>query len=191
MSTTTTLLGFAFDDGGRADSGRSGQVGDCVTRALSIVTHRLRLPLAGATPGETYDNCYRTLAAREGAYTGSKRARGRAARTRPGVRTAARGISKPVSRKLFAEVGLATTPQFSPRLTFTEVAELTPVAIVTTTKHVIAIVDGAMRDLGDWRTYQCPGRIECRVDNHECTTGFTVDAHQRKAAAIWVPQTAL
>ena len=74
------MIQFQFNDGGRAEAGFKGQAGDCVTRALAIVT------------GEPYLAIYNDLSAR------MKKA---------GLpRSARNGIPKGIYQPVMAELGL-------------------------------------------------------------------------------------
>ena len=62
------MIDWKYDDGGRADSGRRGPAGDCVTRAIAIATPARCLSTSDGfpcaafeTPGRRYDWIYRAL----------------------------------------------------------------------------------------------------------------------------------
>ena len=147
------LIGYERDDGGRADAGYRGSAGDCVTRAAAILT------------GLPYREVYRKMADAERRYGSGKR-------------SARNGISKKASPKVFADLGLVKVkiPR-GPRPTFTEAHERFGDCIVTTTKHLAAIVDGKLRDTSDIRLYHWT----------EVTDGVEVsETRERKAMSVWV-----
>ena len=158
------MIGFVWDDGGRAESGRKGKAGDCVCRALAILTAR------------PYRECYQALADANKADPRGKGA-GR------GKRTAQQGIMPKVRDKVFREFGLVKVklPK-GRRPTYTEAWEEYGDCIVTTTKHSCAIVDGALRDTFDGRTYTMDHIDQNKGDS---LATFPVE-HNRKAMSVWV-----
>ena len=52
--TQRSIIGYDFNDGGRADAGLIGTTGDCVIRAIAIATKRAYLPLYKELAGMTY-----------------------------------------------------------------------------------------------------------------------------------------
>ena len=149
------MIGFRHDDGGRTESGRKGSANDCVTRAIAIVT------------GASYDDVYNEVA-RLNAVRGD------------GKRTARNSVPKRVRSLACAAFGLerVVLPP-GPRPTYTEAHRRYGNCLVTTTRHVCALVDGALRDTFDGRTYTFSP-----ITRPGCDPGET---HERKAMSVWVP----
>ena len=145
-------IGFEYNDGGRGAAGYRGTAGDCVARATAILT------------GLPYRDVYKMLAEANSKYS----------RKRPGVRSARNGVDKNAYTKVFADLGLKKIklPR-GPRPTYTEAYYTYGDCIVSTTKHLAAIVDGKLRDTHDERTYLWDDFVS------------TVE-RERKAASIWV-----
>ena len=127
---------FKYNDGGRKDTGRKGDAGDCVTRAVVIAT--------GLPYGEVYD----TLAA----GTGSQRASSRTAKR---SRSARNGIN--VKRKWFKDymssIGweFVATMQIGSGCKVHLRADELPAGrlIVSVSKHYCAVIDGVLNDTRD------------------------------------------
>jgi len=121
---------FIKHDGGRSQSGYRGATGDCVCRAISIVT------------GRPYLEVYATI--REIAKT-ERRTKKSSPRT---------GVSKNTTRKLMAHYGLVWTPV----MTIGQGCKVhlrdgeLPLGrlVVQVTRHVTAVIDGVIHD-----TYDC------------------------------------
>lgn len=133
-------LRFQFNDGGCAESGRRGFAGDCVCRALAILTE------------QPYEHCYKALA------TANKAA---------GRRKSARNsVTKRVYEPIFEAFGLrkvwAQSFGSGERLTFKQAYLLYGDCIVTTAKHVACLRNGALHDTHDCRTYEWEGEIRER-----------------------------
>ena len=145
------MVGFTLTDGGRSAAGFSvrNDAGDCVCRAISILT---RVP---------YKTVYRKLAAES--------------QRRGGKRTARNGVRKPVYEAVMTDLGLVKVklPQ-GPRPTFSEAWQRYGDCIVTTAKHVAAVVGGQLCDTGDCRTYEW-------LDE-----GGYYKTRERKAHSVWV-----
>ena len=126
-------VGFAFDDGGRKAAGYKGSAGDCVVRAMAILT------------GIDYQQCYDELA--EG---NSKQTRVRASDR--GKRSARNGVYRTAFAPVFKQHGLEKVklPK-GPRPTITEAHAQYGNCIISTRKHLFAIIDGAVRDTWDCR----------------------------------------
>jgi hypothetical protein len=128
------VTAWVYDDGGRAGAGFKGHAGDCVARAISIATER------------PYADVYRTLA---DASAGYQRRRG----SKPHARSARNGVPKPIIRKVMAEWGWLWTPTMSigSGTTVHLRADELPAGrlVVQVTKHVCAVIDGVVHDLGD------------------------------------------
>jgi hypothetical protein len=119
---------FMFNDGGRAESGRRGEAGDCVTRALAIAT------------GVDYDEVYRDLA------------RGMAKRGKP--RSARNGVHRSVYRPWLEAHGFEWRPTMaigSGCTTHVHPDELPTIGrfVLRLTHHLSALVDGVVLDTFD------------------------------------------
>ena len=119
------MVGYVYDDGGRAAAGYKGKTGDCVVRAYCILT------------GADYRDTYRDIAD-DNETRGQKRS----------VRSGAN------PNYSYPGLGLVKVklPK-GPRPTYTEAHERYGDCIVRTAKHVAAVVDGNLRDIFDGRTY--------------------------------------
>ena len=86
-------------------------------------------------------------------------------------RTVRGGVTKVVSEPIFQQLGLRKLklPK-GPRPTFTEAYLLYGDCLVSTVRHLAAVVDGALQDIWDGRTY--------------CWEGLVCE---RKAQSVWVP----
>lgn len=153
------MIGYAYDDGGRKAAGRKGKTGDCVTRAAAILTRK------------PYEEVYSLFAEGNQKYRGRRRNQ-----SQRGVRSASNGVPKPVIDRVFAAMGLKKIPfaKGSPRLTYSEAYEKFGNCIVSTTKHVAAIVEGELRDTHDERVYWWKDEF-----------GIP-EQRERKAMSIWV-----
>lgn len=137
---------WVFDDGGRTAAGFRGEAGDCVTRAVAIVT------------GTAYQQVYDAVNA-----AGRTERLGSRHRTRSNART---GVNKPTTRQLFAELGWLWTPTMSIGSgcrVHLRVDELptTGALVVSVTKHVAAVIDGVLHDTHD-----------CSRDGTRCVYGY-------------------
>ena len=152
------MIDYIQEDGGRADAGFRGSTGDCVVRAIAIAS------------GEEYQVVYDTMAAhmRKHGYVATGNAyqqKPKAGKTKKRPRSAL-NIQHDVLRFFgFEKVKL---PQGA-RPTYTEAHRRYGNCIVSTTKHMAALVDGALRDLFDGRTYE-----------------YENMAGERKAMSVWV-----
>lgn len=122
------LIDFRYDDGGRVESGRRGSTGDCVVRALSILT------------GHGYSDVYAKVAD----------ANKRLSRTQG--RTARNGVETKITESVMAEFGMskARIPGGRAR-TISEIGRHLGDCIIRFPGHVAAIVDGELRDTWDSR----------------------------------------
>lgn len=174
------MLGYVEDDGGRAAAGYKGYAGDCVARALAILT------------GRPYTECYKALADGERAAGHSRSARN--------------GVSDKVWPKVYQDFGLVKVKRGKGAYpTYTEAHEQYGDCIVTTNHHVAALMSDGLHDIFDGRTYEwlervCEGceRAEDDLDgsgtNGVCSRcGEEVDVYflvaetrERKARSIWV-----
>ena len=124
---------FIYDDGGRFASGRKGQAGDCVTRAIAIAS------------GRPYDEVYKALA--EG--NGTQRA---TSRTKKRARTARNGIN--VKRKWFKDYMAALGFEWTATMgigtgcrVHLKADELpTGRLVVSVSKHYVAVIDHVIHD---------------------------------------------
>lgn len=149
-------LRFEYDDGGRAAAGYKGSAGDCVCRAIAIITD---MP---------YEEVYQRLSSGAGQ---ERKTRGRSARN--GIRT---------SRKWFKEFMRTIGFEWVPCMgigTGCKVhladGELPMGAlIVSVSKHYTAVIDGVILDTHDPRRvthwYAGDGRID-RV-SQRCVYGY-------------------
>lgn len=149
------MVGFVEDDGGRKVAGYKGRAGDCVTRAFCILT------------GQDYRTAYRELANANAKY-GRKR-----------ERSARNGVNKAAYERVFKAAGLVKVklPR-GPRPTYSEAHARYGDCLVSTTRHIAAIVGGNYRDTFDDRTYKWRNEYD------------EVEIRERKAQSVWVKQTA-
>ena len=121
-ASVSPMIGYVYGDGGRWEAGFKGSAGDCVTRALAILT------------GRPYRERYRALA----------NANARAG----GKRSARNGIRKGAEAEVFQACGLVKVALGKgPRPTYSEAYQQYGDCIVSTTRHLAALVDGAPRYL--------------------------------------------
>jgi hypothetical protein len=118
---------FQYDDGGRTAAGYKGTTGDCVTRAIAIALEK------------PYDVVYEKIAAI------NKHAKGE--------KTARKGLSRPLIRKLLDKNGWTWTPTMrigSGCKVHLRADELPPGRlIVSVSKHLVAVIDGVIHDTHD------------------------------------------
>lgn len=128
---SATSMAFVYNDGGRAAAGLKGDAGDCVCRALAIVTR------------QPYVELYHALAELEARY------RGRGAK---GVRSARNGIhTTSEAFKRFARgLGLVWTPTMkigSGCKVHLDADELPSGRLaVVVSKHYTAVINGVIHD---------------------------------------------
>lgn len=130
------LMTHEYDDGGRKAAGYKGDTGDCVTRALAIVT------------GRPYQEIYDALSRGMGSQRLTKRHRTRKA-------SAANGVS--TGRKWFKdyarELGLVWVPTMEIgtgcRVHLAKGELPTGRLAVRVSKHYTAVIDGVIRDTYD------------------------------------------
>ena len=160
------MIDYRYDDGGRAAAGYRGKTGDCVVRAIAICAR------------EDYRAVYVTMAEhmkRNGYASGNAyatRERNRKAPRRRDQLTAKRVQDRVLEAYGFRKVRLPA----GERPTFTEAHHRFGDCVVGTTKHVAAIVDGALRDTFDGRTYEWA----------EPWSESGVETRERKAQSVWV-----
>ena len=158
------MIGYRYDDGGRAASGRKGSAGDCTVRALAILT------------GRPYGECYKALAVANADYE----SRARSKKIKRKGRSARNGVHHRAIEKVYRDFGLVKVKlDPGPRPTFTE-AHFHGDCIVSTAKHLCAIVDDELRDTFD-------GRMAGWWQDVEGTEGITEWVEtERKAMSIWI-----
>lgn len=130
-------MNFIYNDGGRRAAGRRGRSGDCVTRAIAIVT------------GLPYLEVYGRLAAGMGDQRRSKHQHGR------NVRSASRGVN--TSRKWFKDYMRELGFTWHPTMTIgsgcrvhLRSQELPPGRLVVAVSgHYTAVIDGVLHDNSD------------------------------------------
>ena len=126
------MINFNYNDGGRSEAGYKGDTGDCVCRAVSIIT---------GCSGDNYKNWYKTLANLN--------------HKRYGKRSARNGIDKSDYEKAFRLAGLVKVKRGKGVCpTYTEAYARHGNCIVSTSHHLCAIVDGKLQDTDDTRTYE-------------------------------------
>jgi hypothetical protein len=124
------MIGFIYDDGGRADAGYKGDTHDCVCRAAAIAT--------GKPYQEIYDQI-NNLGARE--RRSKRKSRKSHART---------GVYKATTRKLMEQLGWRWTPTMqvgSGCKVHLRADELPPGRLVVQlSKHTTAVINGVVHD---------------------------------------------
>ena len=123
-------LDYHYCDGGREAAGYKGnKVGDCVTRAATILS------------GRPYREVYNLMAQANKPYSGARSARN--------------GIYKQAYVKVFKELNIVKVKlPAGPKPTWYEAYMNYGDCIVTTTRHLAAITKGALRDTYDRRYYE-------------------------------------
>lgn len=135
-------MNFKFNDGGREQCGYKGSAGDCVTRAIAIVT--------GKTYSEVYDRMFSEI--KKFAATKRSAAAKRAARGSGRAGTTPRnGISKKVYHTyLLEEVGMIWTPTMligqGCKVHLTEHELPSGKLIVQIARHLTTVIDGVIND---------------------------------------------
>jgi len=150
------VIRYTFNDGGRADAGYKGKTGDCVVRAIAIASRKPYKEVYGAMAKTMQQAGYR---ASGNAYNQRPRAGNKPARN-------ARDVQQDVLKQFgYTKVRLL----HGARPTYTDAYSMYGDCIVGTTKHIAALVDGALHDIFDGRTYLWEGEL-----------------HERKAQSVWV-----
>ena len=188
------MIGYVYNDGGRRAAGFKGNTGDCVPRAIAIVT------------GQPYIDVYKTMAAemKANGYAASGNAY---ATTKPKAGKRKRGQlkAKDVQHKVKAMFGLTRVklPK-GPRPTYSQAFDTYGPCLVGTTHHVAAVVDGALHDLFDGRTYKMEtgfcdmcepsrgvmlgvGSGKCGECGEQSELYFYEATRERKAQSVWIP----
>lgn len=124
---------FAFHDGGRKSAGRKGTAGDCVCRAIAIIT------------GKPYQEVYDELNAEATKERRSKRKRK--------ISSARTGVYKHTSSRYLQRLGFTWHPtMFVGRGCKTHLrSDELPSGrlIVAVSKHLTAVIDGVIHDTHD------------------------------------------
>ena len=171
------MIDYRYDDGGREAAGYRGRTGDCVVRAIAICA------------GKDYRAVYLTMAEhmKRNGYAASGNAyaireRSRKAPRLKGQITARRVQDRVLELYGFRKVRLPA----GARPTFTEAHRRFGDCIVGTTKHVAAVVDGALRDTFDGRTYEwAKPRTEFGWDVFRPAGQSDIETRERKAQSVW------
>lgn len=124
---------WVYNDGGRAAAGFKGKTGDCVCRAVAIVT------------GKPYQEVYDAIDAAALHEVKSKRRRGKS--------SARTGVYKPTVRRFMESMGFVWEPTMKVgqgckvHLKADELPSGTIVAAVS--RHLTAVIDGVINDTHD------------------------------------------
>ena len=172
------MIDYQYDDGGREAAGYRGRTGDCVVRAIAVCARQNYRAVYLTMAEQMKRNGY---AASGNAY--AIRERHRRAPRRKGQISARRVQDRVLELYGFRKVRLPA----GARPTFTEAHRRFGDCIVGTTKHVAAVVDGALRDTFDGRVYEwAKPRTESGWDvfRQAAQTGF--ETRERKAQSVWV-----
>lgn len=153
MSTKSMpgIIPFEHNDGGRKQSGRKGDTGDCVCRAIAIAT------------GLPYDCIYRELARRQAAQRRSKKV------PKKQAASASNGIyfKRKWFRDYMTSLGFRWVPTMAVGSGCTvhlRASELpTGRLVVSVSKHMAAVIDGVLHD-----TY------DCSRDGTRCVYGYYI-----------------
>src|SRR5438876_6825458 len=141
------MILWVYDDGGRQEAGFRGEAGDCVTRAIAIVTRR------------PYREVYDAI------NSAAKRERARTRTRRRGRSSARNGVYKATCRRYLASIGWHWTPTM--RIGSGCKVHLCPQELpasrllVCVSKHLVAVLDGIIHDTHD------PSR-----DGSRCVYGY-------------------
>lgn len=168
------MIGYKYNDGGRAAAGYKGSTGDCLVRAIAIVTE---LP---------YKEVYKFVADTMGEYGFTRSGNAYTARKgrKPGYRKV---YGKTVQDNILKRLGFVKVklPK-GPRPSYTTAYETYGDCLVTTMKHISAIKDGHLQDTGDIRTYNFTREIWEDVGGGMRKQTFRKLAGERKAMSVWV-----
>ena len=149
------MINYEYNDGGRAQAGFKGDAGDCQVRAICIATD--------LTYKKVYDTIAKTFKKHDYPQSANVYKIGR---KKPGKRNP-RIIQDDILKGFgFKKVKLGK----GSRPTYTEAYEEFGNCIVTTTKHFTSLVDEALQDTFDGRTYE-----------------WEFETKERKARSIWIP----
>ncbi len=158
--TAPSLIPYAYDDGGRAAAGFTSPTGDCVVRAIAILT------------GTPYIHVHHRMAAaiRRAGYSPSEHAHRHKPRPNLKPRISPLGVQHLVQASYglyYANLGRGRLP------TFSEAYRLYGDCLVATPDHMSAIVNGTLRDTFDSRFCERPPKRGPKDD-------------QQRAEAIWL-----
>lgn len=127
------MIGFVLNDGGRKAAGFKGETGDCVTRAVAIVTDK---------PYREVYNAINALGKTE-----------RLSKNRRSKSSARSGVHKDTGRRYICSLGLTWTPTMlvgQGCKVHLDAAELpTGRLIVAVSRHLVAVIDGVIHDTAD------------------------------------------
>ncbi len=136
------MIGFQFNDGGRAAAGYQGRAGDCVTRAIAIAS------------GLPYDKVYQDLFALSVEHRDNGRGQlAKAYRSGKQDLSPRTGVNKRIYRPYIDSLGFEWTPtmgigtgcQVHLRADELPSGQL----IVRVTRHLCAVIDGVIHDTHD------------------------------------------
>ena len=156
------MIGYVENDGGRKDAGFKGKTGDCVVRAIAIVIATDNTDGNHNHLGEVYQDVYRTMAQEMDKHGFVSTGNGYQQKPKTGAKGAkARTLKRPgekalkIQQDVLQKFGFRKAPLGSgSRPTYSEAFERYGPCIVSTTRHMAAIVDGALHDLFDGRIYK-------------------------------------
>lgn len=135
-------MDWVYDDGGRAAAGFTGTTDDCVVRAIAIAT--------GVPYREVYDGLYAEALANRRYMAKLQLRYGAQARRHASPRT---GVPRRVSDPYLCALGWRWVPtmQIGSGCTVHLRSEELPggALIVSVSKHVTAVIDGAIHDIYD------------------------------------------
>jgi len=124
---------WVYDDGGRAAAGFKGQAGDCVCRAVAIVT------------GKPYSEVYKLINEVAATERRSKRQRGKS--------SARTGVRKATTRRLMERLGWTWTPTMKIgqgcRVHLSTDELPAGRLVVAVSRHVVAVINGVVHDTHD------------------------------------------
>ncbi len=159
------MIDYRYDDGGRASAGYRGKTGDCVVRAIAICAR------------EDYRAVYETMAEhmKLNGFAASGNASATRERSRKAPRRRGQLSARRVQDRVLEAYGFRKVRRpAGTRPTYTEAHLRYGDCIVGTTRHMAAIVGGALRDTFDGRTY-------------EWANPYTEsETRERKAQSVWV-----
>ena len=124
---------FQYNDGGRAEAGYKGAVGDCVARSIAIAT------------GKPYQEVYDAINALAKSERRGKRKRG--------ISSARNGVYKKTIKRYMASIGWEWVPTM--QIGSGCQVHLKPPGlpsgrlVVSVSKHTTAVVDGVIHDTSD------------------------------------------
>ena len=157
------FFGYEFSDGGRAAAGYKGSTGDCVVRAIAILTGEPYKEVYTDMANAMKANGYRKSANPDTAKRGIKRERGQL-------------TVKAVQDEVLHYYGIqrVSLPR-GKRPTYAAAYRRYGNCIVSTVKHLSAIVDGYLLDTSDTLTYQMKD------------AQGNINTHERKAQSVFIP----